>query len=167
MRIAVPLSANTNSYSEQKNVQIKQLEHPTGFEQLHHLGGHSCWMPHLLPLLQWAMKGGDAFTSNGFDNWKKAFEKFTQHGLSDLHKEAVLKLEVINQEGISTMLKWMIRNYASKCFWSRFPLTQAGSCQRFSPLILIALFGLSALCMLLLALERHTGSLLLLMKQPT
>ena len=49
-------------------------------------------------------KKGDAFISNGFDNWKKAHERFTQHTQSDLHKESILKVELLKQDHVSTLL---------------------------------------------------------------
>ena len=49
-------------------------------------------------------KKGDAFISNGFDNWKKAHKKFTQHTQSDLHKESILKVELLKQDSVSTLL---------------------------------------------------------------
>ena len=48
-------------------------------------------------LLHLAMKGEDAFNDSGFDNWKKAHERFTKHAQSDLHKEAVLKIQLSKQ----------------------------------------------------------------------
>ena len=49
-------------------------------------------------VLSLAKKGEDAFVDTGFDNWKKALEKFVQHSQSDLHKEAVLKIELSTQQ---------------------------------------------------------------------
>ena len=49
-------------------------------------------------LLGMLKKGEETFVTNGFDNWKKACKKFHQHSLSDLHKEAVLKIELMNQQ---------------------------------------------------------------------
>ena len=50
-------------------------------------------------------KKEDAFISNGFDNWKKAHERFTQHTQSDLHKESILKVELLKQDSVSTLNK--------------------------------------------------------------
>ena len=55
-------------------------------------------------LLHLAKKGEDAFIDIGFDNWKKAHEKFVQHLQSDLHKEAVLKIELSQQEDVYSLL---------------------------------------------------------------
>jgi len=46
-------------------------------------------------------KLGDAtFVTEGFNNWKKATERFDRHQTSGLHIEAVLKLEMLKQPGI-------------------------------------------------------------------
>ena len=46
----------------------------------------------------------DTFVSSGFNNWKKAFESFAQHTLSDLHKESILKIELLKQDSVSVLL---------------------------------------------------------------
>ena len=46
----------------------------------------------------------------GFDNWKKAFENFNLHAQSDLHKETLLKMEFLNQEGVHVLLHQQIRS---------------------------------------------------------
>jgi len=51
-----------------------------------------------------AKKGDDAFVNTGYDNWKKAHEKFAQHAQSGPHKEAVLKIELIQQESVAALL---------------------------------------------------------------
>ena len=50
------------------------------------------------------MGGGDAFLSKGFDNWKKALESFAQHEKSSVHREAVLKKNLMSMPGIDTQL---------------------------------------------------------------
>ena len=55
-------------------------------------------------LFHLAKKGEDAFVEVGFDNWKKAHEKFNQHSHSDLHKEALLKVELSQQEDIRSLM---------------------------------------------------------------
>ena len=42
-------------------------------------------------LLTFSKKGEQAFTLNGFDNYKKAMEKFRAHEKSDMHLESELK----------------------------------------------------------------------------
>ena len=49
-------------------------------------------------------KGDDAFIIAGFDNWKKARERFNTHSLSDTHKEAVLKIELSKQESVHGLM---------------------------------------------------------------
>ena len=48
--------------------------------------------------------GGDAFMSNGFDNWKKACECFIQHEKSNIHREAVLKRSLMSQPSVAAQL---------------------------------------------------------------
>jgi hypothetical protein len=55
-------------------------------------------------LLSLAKKGEDTFTDTGFDNWKKAHERFSQHVQSSLHKEAVLKIEQLKHGSVHTLL---------------------------------------------------------------
>ena len=57
-------------------------------------------------LLQLAKKGGDdaAFVVAGFDNWKNVLEKFKQHSMSDLHKQALLSIEFMQQEDIQSSI---------------------------------------------------------------
>ena len=49
-------------------------------------------------------KGEDAFVTTGFDHWKKAHQKFTQHSQSDLHKESILKIELLNNQVLLLLL---------------------------------------------------------------
>ena len=46
----------------------------------------------------------NAFISNGFNNWKKALERFEQHAQSSSHKEALLKIELLEQPTIVSQL---------------------------------------------------------------
>ena len=48
--------------------------------------------------------GDQAFTQTGFQNWKKAVEKFKKHTASDCHKESVLKLSTRKAQTVDTML---------------------------------------------------------------
>ena len=48
--------------------------------------------------------GGDAFLTTGFDNWKKAQEYFIQHEKSVIHRESVLKLELMKQPTVISQL---------------------------------------------------------------
>jgi hypothetical protein len=46
----------------------------------------------------------DAFTKTGFDNWKRALEKFASHSRSQLHHEAVMKWKLGQQPGIDAVM---------------------------------------------------------------
>lgn len=48
--------------------------------------------------------GGDTFLTTGFNNWKKATEYFLQHEKSVIHRESVLKLELMKQPTITAQL---------------------------------------------------------------
>ena len=50
------------------------------------------------------VKKEDAFVTSGFDNWKKPHERFTQHVQSDLHKECILKVELLKQDSVAVLL---------------------------------------------------------------
>ena len=47
----------------------------------------------------------NVFTETGFDNWKKASEKFTPHSQSNLHREAMMKWQHRKQAGIDTIME--------------------------------------------------------------
>ena len=44
------------------------------------------------------------YVLTGFDNWKKALEKCKQHSMSDLHKQALLNIEFMQQEDIQSLI---------------------------------------------------------------
>ena len=44
------------------------------------------------------------FISTGFNNWKKALERFEQHAQSSIHKEAILKIELMDQPTILAIM---------------------------------------------------------------
>ena len=46
----------------------------------------------------------NAFILNGFDNWKKAKERFECHQVSDCHREAQLKLKSMQAPTIMDQL---------------------------------------------------------------
>lgn len=48
--------------------------------------------------------GEGTFVTEGFNNWKKAIERFERHARSGLHKEATLKVQYLNQPGIDAHL---------------------------------------------------------------
>ena len=64
--------------------------------------------------------GEVAFSTTGFNNWKKALDCFEHHSQSSLHKEAVLKIELMKQPNVVSMLdsthKKKIRKYAETCY---------------------------------------------------
>ena len=48
--------------------------------------------------------GENTFVTEGFNNWKKASECFERHEKSGLHRETVVKIEMLWQPGIDTHL---------------------------------------------------------------
>ena len=48
--------------------------------------------------------GEATFVTEGFNNWKKAIERFERHARSGLHKEAILKVQYLKQPGIDVHL---------------------------------------------------------------
>ena len=42
-------------------------------------------------MLNFSKRCEDTFTTGGFNDWKKALEKFKNHSLSITHREAVMK----------------------------------------------------------------------------
>ena len=44
------------------------------------------------------------FVSVGYSNWKKALERFEQHGKSNAHKEVILKIGFLDQPSVTSML---------------------------------------------------------------
>lgn len=60
--------------------------------------------------------GGDAFLTTGFDNWKRAHESFKQHEKSAIHKEAVLKRELMKQPSIAAQMNDQVKK-SQKLHW--------------------------------------------------
>ena len=52
---------------------------------------------------------GKAFISSGFNNWKKALERFEQHAQSNVYKEALLKIELMEQPTVIAQLNSMLK----------------------------------------------------------
>ena len=48
--------------------------------------------------------GEATFVTEGFNNWKKAIERFERHARSGFHKEAILKVQYLKQPGIDVHL---------------------------------------------------------------
>jgi len=61
-------------------------------------------MPKIITYLILA-RGEDTFTTKGFNNWKKALEKFKIHSLSITHCEAVMKFEQLQQPPVTSYLE--------------------------------------------------------------
>ena len=52
-----------------------------------------------------ASKKEDAFVTSGFDNWKKAHQRFIKMSNHNyLHKESILKVGLLKQDSMSTLL---------------------------------------------------------------
>ena len=63
-----------------------------------------CRQARSLKMLSFSKKGDDAFTTKGFDNLKKATEKFRAHEACDTHLEALLKCGLLRNKSISEQL---------------------------------------------------------------
>ena len=62
--------------------------------------------------------GEAAFITTGFKNWKKALHRSEDHSQSSLHKEAILKIELMKQPDVVSMLDnthKKIRKYTETC----------------------------------------------------
>ena len=55
-------------------------------------------------MLTFSKRGEYTFTTIGFNNWKKALEKFKTYSLSITHHEAVMKWQQLQQPSISSRL---------------------------------------------------------------
>ena len=55
-------------------------------------------------MITFSKKGDSTFVTKGFDNWKKAKERFSAHEKTQLHKEACLKCNTIQQSSVATQL---------------------------------------------------------------
>ena len=53
-------------------------------------------------LISFSKRSDSAFLPTGFDNYKKAIEKFNQHASSSVHHEAVMKCSAISQPSIQS-----------------------------------------------------------------
>ena len=66
-------------------------------------------------VLRFAVKGEDAFIIFGFNNWKKAHERFLKQEQSGPHKEALLKIDVLKQESIHASLSKQVQTEQRLC----------------------------------------------------
>ena len=53
--------------------------------------------------------GEATFVTIGYDNWKKAVEHFNQHALSTLHKEYLLKIELLKVVPIDAQINAKVK----------------------------------------------------------
>ena len=51
-----------------------------------------------------------AFISSGFNNWKKALQRFEQHAQSNVHKEALLRIELMEQPTVLSQLSNQLKD---------------------------------------------------------
>ena len=57
-----------------------------------------------LPTLSTQISSIKCFVENGFDNWKKALEKFRSHKKSDFHRAAVSMLSSKKKQSVSQLI---------------------------------------------------------------
>ena len=55
-------------------------------------------------LLSFSKNASDAFVSKGFNNWKKAKERFREHEQSHAHSEACVKISALKQPSVAAQL---------------------------------------------------------------
>ena len=60
-------------------------------------------------MLTFSSKAETTFTREGFNNWKKAIEKFRNHAGSNAHGEAVLKWQILQATPVSEQLNTQLR----------------------------------------------------------
>ena len=53
--------------------------------------------------------GEAAFVTMGYNNWKKAVERFNQHTFSSLHKESLLKIELLKVVPVDAQLNAKVK----------------------------------------------------------
>ena len=108
-------------YHPQSNVSLKKAKANRSFQRLwcndhswitycitHHklfcFTCRSAASKQLISARNKSSKSYAAFVVHGFDNWKKAKQRFREHELSQLHKEAVMKLLAVSQPSVATQL---------------------------------------------------------------
>ena len=65
---------------------------------------HYCRTATTSCLVSFSKKNKDAFVSVGFDNWKKALERFREHEVCHMHTESYMKLKLLQQKSIANQL---------------------------------------------------------------
>ena len=69
-----------------------------------------CRYAHSHGLITFARRGDQTtFSATGFDNYKKAIEKFNHHAHSSVHQEAVMKCSAMSQPSIESQLSSQFR----------------------------------------------------------
>ena len=72
---------------------------------------HACREANKKCLLNFSKYGDEAFTTCGFNNWKKSLEKFRKHEASEAHKAAVMKLSFKKTaQGVDVMISSQLAN---------------------------------------------------------
>lgn len=79
-------------------------------------------------LLSFSTKAESTFTNIGFDNWKKALEKFRSHSHCSAHAESVLKCQMLETAPISQQLSSQLQKEQS---YRRQALLKQLHCLRF------------------------------------
>ena len=65
---------------------------------------HYCRTATTSSLVSFSKKNKDPFVSVGFDNWKKALERFREHEVCHMHTESYMKLKLLQQKSIANQL---------------------------------------------------------------
>lgn len=104
-----PCDKSTISATKQKTGQKFRSLNPKWYKDykwLHYCASrkrvfcHSCCWCYVRGQLTLTKKYDDAFVKEGFNNWKKARERFERHQLSKCHKEAQLKLKSLQAPSV-------------------------------------------------------------------
>ena len=64
--------------------------------------------------LTFSSKREQAFTDTGFNNWKKAKQRFQEHEQCQAHKEAVLKVSALQQPSVASLLSHQLEQDQTK-----------------------------------------------------
>ena len=60
-------------------------------------------------ILLFSTKAEPTFTITGFNNWRRALEKFKNHSASNAHAEAVMKWQMLQTSPINTQLQTQVQ----------------------------------------------------------
>ena len=75
---------------------------------------HYCHTTNASHLVSFSKKNKDAFISVGFDNWKKALERFREYEIYHKHTESCMKLKSLQQKSITNQLS-NLKTVEQKC----------------------------------------------------